>query len=44
MAPYSVRRERAFCEEVDYHLLFRWCLDMGLIELSFNATVLIKNR
>ena len=27
---YSVRSERAFCEELDYQLLFRWFLDMGL--------------
>src|SRR5258708_5991412 len=26
---YSVRSERAFCEELDYHLLYRWFLDMG---------------
>ena len=32
IALYSVRSERAFCEELDYHLLFRWFLDMNLIE------------
>src|SRR5437762_2573896 len=25
---YSVRSERAFCEELDYQLLFRWFLDI----------------
>ena len=25
---YSVRSERAFCEELEYNLLFRWFLDM----------------
>ena len=28
IALYSVRSERAFCEELDYHLLYRWFLDM----------------
>src|SRR5438445_7400675 len=41
---YSVRSERAFCEELDFHLLFRWFLDMGLLESSFDATVFTKNR
>ena len=27
---YSVRSERAFCEELEYNLLFRWFLDMNL--------------
>jgi transposase len=41
---YSVRSERAFCEELDYQLLFRWFLDMGLMESRFDATVFTKNR
>jgi transposase/IS5 family transposase len=41
---YSVRSERAFCEELDYQLLFRWFLDMGLMESSFDPTVFTKNR
>ena len=44
IALYSVRSERAFCEELDYHLLFRWFLDMDLIEPSFDATTFTKNR
>ena len=44
IALYSVRSERAFCEELDYHLLFRWFLDMNLIEPSFDATSFTKNR
>jgi transposase len=28
IALYSVRSERAFCEELEYNLLFRWYLDM----------------
>ena len=44
IALYSVRSERAFCEELDYHLLFRWFLDMNLMEPSFDPTVFTKNR
>ncbi len=31
MALYSVRSERQFCEQLDYNLLFRWFLDMGIV-------------
>jgi transposase len=31
IALYSVRSERAFCEELEYNLLFRWFLDMDPI-------------
>jgi len=41
---YSARSERAFCEELEYNLLFRWFLDMQLMEASFDATVFTKNR
>jgi transposase len=41
---YSVRSERAFCEELDFQLLYRWFLDMSLIEASFDPTVFTKNR
>jgi transposase len=44
IALYSVRSERAFCEELDFHLLYRWFLDMTLMEPSFDATVFTKNR
>ena len=44
IALYSVRSERAFCEELDYNLLFRWFLDMDLVEPSFDATTFTKNR
>jgi transposase len=39
IALYSVRSERAFCEELDYNLLFRWFLDLQLMEASFDPTV-----
>ena len=41
---YSVRSERAFWEELEYNLLFRWFLDMNLMERSFDPTVFTKNR
>ena len=41
---YSIRSERAFCQELDYNLLYRWFLDMDLMEPSFGATVFTKNR
>ncbi|MDE0672422.1 MAG: leucine-rich repeat domain-containing protein [Caldilineaceae bacterium] len=39
-----MRSERAFCEELEYNLLYRWFLDMDLMECSFDATVFTKNR
>ncbi len=44
IALHSVRSERAFCEELEYNLLYRWFLDMDLMERSFDATVFTKNR
>ena len=41
---YSIRGERAFCQELDYNLIYRWFLDMDLMEPSFDATVFTKNR
>ena len=39
-----MRSERAFCEELDYNLLFRWFLDMDVVEPSFDPTIFTKNR
>jgi transposase len=41
---YSVRSERAFCEELTYHLLFRWFLDMDMVEPSFDHSTFSRNR
>src|SRR5690554_125740 len=30
MAMYSIRSERAFCERLNYDLLFKWFLDMPI--------------
>ncbi len=44
IALYSVRGERAFCEQLDYNILFRWFLNMDLVEPSFDHSTLSKNR
>ncbi len=44
MALYSVRSDRLFCEQLDYNLLFRWFLDMDMVEGSFNHSTFSKNR
>ncbi|MBU4599611.1 MAG: IS5 family transposase [Proteobacteria bacterium] len=44
MALYSVRSERLFCEQLDYNLLFRWFLDMDMVEDSFDHSTFSKNR
>jgi transposase len=44
MALYSVRSERAFCERLEYDLLFRWFLGMDLVEPGFDHSTFSKNR
>jgi transposase len=44
IALYSVRSERQFCERLDYDLLFRFFVDMGLEEESFEASTFAKNK
>lgn len=44
IALYSVRSDRLFCEMLDYNMLFRWFLDMGLEETSFDHSTFSKNR
>jgi transposase len=44
MALYTVRSDRAFCERLDYDLLFRWFLDMNLEQASFDHSTFSKNR
>src|SRR5262245_2122824 len=41
---YSVRSEQAFCDELDYHLLYRWFLGMDMFEPSFDRSTFSKNR
>src|SRR6201989_1338323 len=44
MALYSIRSERAFCERLNYELLFKWFLDMRIDQAAFDATTFTKNR
>jgi transposase len=44
MALYSVRSERAFCERLNYDLLFKWFLDLRIDAKAFDATTFTKNR
>ena len=44
MAMYSIRSERAFCERLNYDLLFKWFLDMRIDDAAFDASTFSKNR
>jgi len=44
MALYTVRSERMFCEQLGYNLLFRWFLDMDMVEPSFDHSTFSRNR
>jgi transposase len=44
IALFSVRSDRLFCEQLSYNLLFRWFLDMGLEEETFDASTFSQNR
>ena len=44
MALYSMRSERAFCERLNYDLLFKWFLDLPIDAKAFDATTFSKNR
>jgi transposase len=44
MAMYSIRSERAFCERLNYDLLFKWFLDLPIDARAFDASTFSKNR
>ena len=44
MAMCSVRSERAFCERLNYDLLFKWFLDLRIDQPGFDGTKFTKNR
>jgi transposase len=44
MALYSVRSERLLCEMLEYNLLFRWFLGLGIDEAAFDHSIFSKNR
>jgi transposase len=44
IALYSVRSERMFCERLRYDLLFKWFLDMSMVDEPFDASSFSRNR
>ena len=44
MALHSVRSERQCCERLEYDLLFKWFLDLNIMDHSFDHSVFAKNR
>ena len=41
---YSVRSERLLVEQIDYNLLFRWFVGLGMDDTVWNHAVFSKNR
>ena len=41
---YSVRSERQLMEQLEYNLLFRWFVGLGIEEPVWDVTVFTKNR
>jgi transposase len=41
---YSVRSERLLVEQIDYNLLFRWFVGLGMDDAMWNHAVFSKNR
>src|SRR6266853_3039812 len=41
---YTVRRERMLMEQLDYNLLFRWFVGLGMDDAVWVPTVFSKNR
>ena len=39
-----MRSERQFCERLEYDLLFKWFLDLNIMDHSFDYSVFAKNR
>ncbi len=44
MALFSVRSEQQFCERLGYDMLFKWFLDMNILDAGFNHSVFSKNK
>jgi len=44
IALYSVRSERQFCERLQYDLLFKWFLDLNIMDETFDASTFSKNK
>jgi transposase len=41
---YSIRSERLLMEQMDYNLLFRWFVGLGMDDPVWSATTFTKNR
>ena len=41
---YSIRSERQLMERIDYDLLFRWFVGLGIDDPVWDATIFTKNR
>lgn len=44
IALYSIRSERQFCERLQYDLLFKWFLDLNIMDSAFDASTFSKNK
>jgi transposase len=44
IALYSIRSERQFCERLQYDLLFKWFLDLNIMDTAFDASSFSKNK
>jgi transposase len=44
IALYFIRSERQFCERLRYDLLFKWFLDLNIMDEPFNYSVFSKNK
>lgn len=44
IALYSIRSERQFCERLHYDLLFKWFLDLNIMDPAFDASSFSKNK
>ena len=44
MAFFSVRSERQFCERLGYDMLFKWFLDLNVMDPTFDHSVFSKNK
>ena len=44
IALYTIRSERHLAEQLRYNMLFRWFLDMDMVEAPFDASTFSQNR
>jgi transposase len=44
IALYSIRSERQFCERLQYDLLFKWFLDLNIMDQALDPSTFSKNK